>query len=431
MSSALLSRPGWRRIEGDPVDELRSRIEALESGGASGGYADYVNARDGFPTLQAAADAAKAASLGLYIPAGTYTPSSTPSFVGALDISGLTVIGAGQASTYLTLADAAYKDTNMVLIKSPVTLLADLTLTGPDTARTDASAAETGPDSKDKGIGVYVYGAAVDLYDISLIRVGVQKTGGWSCKMTADSGKGLFNNTMFDCRLHTAKASGGLFYGGAGVGATTLLCLGCNINGPGYSTHGKDAGKADCTRGAIHLENAVNCSFIGRCVSQSPNNETNVSMSGGGAHGFHDFYIENAIGSDSHQYVITASGFMAPCLFDNLYLVQLRTTRGPRVLKVGATSSGVSNWKFKDGYWDAREATVATDDLDLSTAADTVILDNVTLLSAAAAAYRDVSRAAAGTYRFTGGDGGGELHTGGAGTRLTARGGSVTTVAYP
>jgi hypothetical protein len=237
--------------------------------------------------------------------------------------------------------------------------------------------------------------------------------------MTTDRGHGLYSNGIHACRFHTALSGGALFYGGE-AGATTLDASGSTFNGPGSSSHGPDS----LSRGAVHLDNATECSFVS-CVFETPDASTAISMRSSGSHGFINCHFEPEAGSAAfplkRQWIITTSGFMQACTFQNCYVLRHQATCGPRILQTSAAGA-ILPFRFKDSYWLSNESASGTDDFDFGSPRDAVLLENVTLTAPSGRSVL-VRSTARGRYGFSPGDGGTDAHH--------AAAGSVKVVANP
>ena len=173
----------------------------------------WVNARD-YPTLQSAVDSLPAAGGVVFIPAGTYNATSSPTtYVPPLTLPNgkrVRLIGAGTERTILSSSDVT-KD--MVKIEGDDCSLDEMTLKG--------------PNATGAGVGVLIGRAGGTLVRPFLINLLIKDTAGWAIKLPdpTPSNYGYFQGV--ECRNNFDVATGGIYIG---IGSSRYRIENCRVS---------------------------------------------------------------------------------------------------------------------------------------------------------------------------------------------------------
>ncbi len=335
-----------------------------ESGWERGGTT-WVNVMD-FPTFQAAVDSIPVSTFGfktgvVYVPAGTYSPSTVPAFTGVVLQSGTAIIGE-TAGVYLTLP-AGYENTDMIVVVGSVVRLENLNMIGPGV-----------PGS---GVGLNVGNRAVNLQDLIVRNCSFAATASWGIKMEPLS-SGYIGRFLFEqIAVITAASGGSLKLGWSSAGCNSGTFFRCTFNGPGFSTlYGTD----NLTQGYCHLENNFNVGFH-HCTFERVDCGTAVSfgtlcytIAFANCH----FETGTADGNKGEFWItVDPSSGVANITFDTCMFVRLNsTTQGCQILKSGANSR-LNTVVFRDCYASsAKNPDDATDDIVMGHAADNITISN-------------------------------------------------------
>lgn len=344
-----------------------------ESGWSKSG-ASWVNAKD-YSTIQAAVDALSSGLRGtVFIPAGTYTPSSTPAFNGVnLNFSNTHLLGESGFTT-LQLTDA---NTNIINIKAFACSVRNIAVLGPGTAGS--------------GIGINAYVAAGATNNIMIENCAITNTSSWGISFTCDPGWSCYRNTVRNCDLSGAASGGSLLYGVSTAGSTSLFAENCHFHGPGFGTHGVSA-----TRGAVHIVQTTLAIFT-KCYWEMFSSTTGLSLAAVTNNiAVRDCEFEYSIGSgDNQQYMITNSGNLNMLLLSHVGASRTSTAVGIRLFSSEATAN-MRACKFESVLAADSHAAAQSDDIVLGAALDQLMMignRHSSLVTGASRTFTTTSRA--------------------------------------
>lgn len=339
--------------------------------GSAWGRMTMINAAN-FATIQAAIDAVPAGGGVVFIPRGTYTPSTVPAFNGITIPANVMVRGESRHNTTLSLAGASTSIDAVRLAGIGSNGICDVFIAGQNSAGTGRGLVVNYDDET-----FYAYPEIRNLY--------IDSTPSWGMQVNQVSVFGTCDNVV----ISFAKSGGSLFCDGDGSvgGSTTLRFTNCLFNGPSFGTYGEEP--ADM--GMVHLVRPANYVFIG-CNFESQSVSTYLSMFGPGhSVSLLGCYMESAHAGRT-QYLITASGSIANLTIDSLYLTDLATA-GPKFLKTDPRTDGdfgVVNISLRNIQMIVK-STSSSDDIDFNQAYDSLVEQQVWLSNVDTGVTRQLS----------------------------------------
>jgi len=362
---------------------LTTTLYIDNQGGWTYGTANWVNAKD-YSTIQAAIDAVTTdPDYGynggiVYIPAGDYTATTTPSFTTIAVPSFITLLGDGRYATRLLRASGDNTTHLLTHTANGSFAIKNMTIEGTGTA----GAAE----------GLNCAAASGFLSKILLEEVYFNNTSSWAVSMTAAAGS-YIDQCRFD-RLHCEGAKSGGSINLAGPGTNILTFISCQFNGPGFGTYGADS----MSKGCVHLNGGVNINFNG-CSFQPQNNGTCLSIdnSVGDVYsiGLHQCHFEGGTGiSDVNDWYITTQRTIWHLSIRNCTFVRTPTSSKPRILKSGPTTGWLQFCSIRDCFVTHDEPSASTDDIVLGHVNDHLILDNMVVRKRTGGTFREASASA-------------------------------------
>ena len=333
----------------------------------------FVNAKD-FATIQAAIDYAAAHGIGtVNIPAGTYTPDTTPAFTPVTLPDGITLQGDGRLTTLLSVrGKTAYKDAVMVAVEGNHCAMRDMTLVGYEAAL--VAGVDPGTSSN-SGRGVVVaMSTSTNVNDFRMERVSFASIPSSCLVLGSQSSGSLAIYCSFeDCWFEDSRVNGTTNGTVAIVNATASSFANCRL------TYIHNA--------SLYMVQARGVAFR-NCYFEDGAFDTNPFVVLGGynfENRFDTCWFEKYAGGGS-AYFIVANNRNHAQVFDSCHFIRNDATdSGLRVLNTNGTTYGGNKFtnriKFANcTMYSAHTAPVASTAIsitpDLDATLDTVLSDN-------------------------------------------------------
>ena len=328
------------------LDDL-GRQRVFTAGGEV--VAQSVNARE-FSSIQAAIDSLSGAPGTVFVPSGTYTPSTTPSFSGITIPNNVCVRGAGP-STALSMAGTPNADA--------------VKITGSYGAVTDLSI--VGANSTGTGYGVNIYPTGV-MAGARVERVIISNTPSWGIYVGRDDAINLAILTrIVDVNIsgNVSTAVGSMHIGN---GCTTLNAYDCFFGGNNTTGIYSHLGGTNMSMGQVHIRGTAAIRLFG-CAFEPSGASACFSMnhSNFGVSLFGCYFEPETAGSRPH--LITSAGVTRGFVLDEPFINSASTAVGLRLLKT-SLQGGLREARIRGGHFQTAKTGSGTDDIELNDVTD-------------------------------------------------------------
>lgn len=287
-----------------------------------------INAK-AYATVQAAVDAAESTGGNVFLPSGTYSPTSTPS----LGAGGATLvvppnvglIGSGMGATILSVAGSAAHETVPLMQVKGFNTVKGMSIVGPGVAGTGGYLIHASSD---------VSGTA-NVSNIVLEDLYMYGNADWAMYL---------NDTVIVSRIKNVTAYGAIGGGSLyiGSGSTTIWIEDCRLNGPGFGHYAVAA--ENYKIGGVWIRGSTASITFNNCVFENNSDTPFISIGDTGKVNwqtrFTNTYLERDSGSTGVEYAVNTVG-SATFSFNGVYSGNYPTITayGPRFLKTGTAAA--------------------------------------------------------------------------------------------